>query len=104
MPRSFAHAVRSAWGIPHGLPAFSRLRSIAPASEGNDASAITRLRRRSTIVSMCSMSTGHSCTQAPHVVHAQTTSSSITSGTSAVAWTSPPPSLAASSFGPSANR
>ncbi len=34
----------------------------------------------STMWSMCSMSTGHSCMQAPHVVHAQTTSSSTTFG------------------------
>ena len=56
---------------------------------GNRDSAITRLRRRSTIVSTCSMSTGHSCMHAPHVVQAQTTSSSTTSGTSGTGSTSP---------------
>ena len=38
----------------------------------------------STMASMCSMSTGHSSTQAPHVVQAQRTSGSMTLGTSAV--------------------
>ena len=43
---------------------------------------MTRLRRRSTIVSTCSMSTGHSCTHAPHVTQSHTTSSVTAFGTS----------------------
>src|SRR6476619_5530125 len=57
-------------------------RSIVPASVGKRDSAITRLRRRSTIVSTCSMSTGHSCMQAPQVTQSQTTSSVTAPGTS----------------------
>ena len=57
-------------------------RSIVPASLGNRDSAITRFRRRSTIVSTCSMSTGHSCTHAPQVTQSQTTSSVTAFGTS----------------------
>ena len=44
----------------------------------------------STMASMCSMSTGHSLTQAPHVVQAHSTSGSMTFGTSAVCSPSPP--------------
>ena len=35
------HASRAESPMPQGFPLFSRLRSIAPASEGNDDSTIT---------------------------------------------------------------
>src|SRR4030095_4173409 len=65
-------------GAPHGLPLFSRLRSITPASDGKLDSISTWYRRMSTMWSTCSMSTGHCSTQAPQVVHDQSTSGSIT--------------------------
>ena len=46
----------------------------------------------STMASMCSMSTGHSFTQAPQVVQDHSTSGSMTLGTRAVCSPSPPSS------------
>ena len=66
---------------PHGSPWFSTLRSIRPASDGNSDSISTWYRRMSTMVSMCSMSTGHCSTQAPQVVQDHSTSGSMTLGT-----------------------
>ena len=83
--------------LPHGFEERPTSRSIVPASAGKRDSTITRCRRRSTMWSTCSIETGHSCTQAPHVTQSQTTSSVTAPGTSAVA--SPPSSTA----GPSAN-
>ena len=48
------------------------------ASVGNADSTRTWWRRIPLMWSMCSMSTGHSFTQAPQLVHAQITSGSIT--------------------------
>ena len=77
-------------------------RSMEPASVGKRDSAITRFRRRSTIVSTCSMSTGHSRTQAPHVTQSQTTWSLTAFGTSGCSSTTPVPSAAARIAGASA--
>ncbi len=101
-PRPAAQSARVDCGCPHGFELFSRLRSMAPASTGKRDSPMTRARRRSTIVSMCSMSTGHSSTHAPHVVHAQTASSSTTPGTSACGSNASPAACAARIAGPSA--
>ncbi len=102
-PSPLAQSARVDCGCPHGLEVFSRLRSIAPASAGNRDSLITSARRRSTIVSTCSMSTGHSCTHAPQVVQAQTASSSTTSGTRASGSSASPAARAARIDGPSAS-
>ena len=45
---------------------------------------MTRLRRRSITWSMCSIPTGHSRTQAPHVTQSQTMSSLTALGTMGV--------------------
>jgi hypothetical protein len=58
----------------------------------------------STIVSTCSMSTGHSCMHAPHVVQAHRTSSSITSGTRGTGSGSAPAALPSKIWGPCSNR
>ena len=70
--------------MPHGLPLFSRFLSRPPASGGKADSTSTWCRRRSTMVSTCSMSTGHCSTQAPHEVHDHSTSGSMTPFSSAV--------------------
>ena len=90
--------------MPHGLFEFSMLRRSVPTSGGNLDSAITRFRRMSTIWSTCSMSTGHSCTHAPHVTHDHTTSSSTTSGFSGIFSRSSSLDFAATIFGPSSRR
>ena len=46
----------------------------AVSSAGKRASSSTRLRRRPTILSTCSMSTGHASTHAPQVTQSQTAS------------------------------
>ncbi len=80
--------------MPHGSPLFSRFRSIPAASTGNADSISTWWRRIPSMWSMCSMSTGHSCTHAPQLMHDHSTSGSITppslptSGRSASAVTS----------------
>ena len=74
-PSSAAHAARSVCGFPHGLDARSTSRSIGSASAGNDESTISRLRRRSTMWSTCSIDTGHASTHAPHVTQSQIISS-----------------------------
>ena len=57
---------------------------------GKSLSIITWLRRMSTTWSTCSMSTGHSSTQAPQVVHDHSTSASMTApspcGSYALRW------------------
>src|ERR1700731_2178752 len=53
------------------------LRRAPWASFGNLLSSSTRLRRMSTIFGTCSISTGHSCWQAPPVTQAQISSSLI---------------------------
>ena len=99
-----AQSARCDCATPHGFERLSRLRNIAPASAGNRDSPITSARRRSTIVSTCSMSTGHSCTHAPHVVHDHTTSSSTMPGTSAT-WSGVSPAASTCrTFGPSSSR
>ena len=70
-------------GLPHGFDARSTSRSIVSVSAGRRESTITRLRRRSTMWSTCSIETGHSCTHAPQVTQSQTTSSVTAAGTSA---------------------
>ena len=88
--------MRAAAGWPHGFSLGpSTPRSIAPASVGNRDSAITRFLRRSTIVSTCSMSTGHACTHAPQVTQSQTTSSVTALGTSGCSSTVPAATAAA---------
>ncbi len=64
--------------MPHGSPLFSRLRSIVPASAGNADSTSTWCRRIPVMWSMCSMSTGHSSTQAPQFVHDHSSSGWMT--------------------------
>ena len=81
--RPSAHAARSDCALPHGFEERPTSRSIVPASAGKRDSAITRLRRRSTMWSTCSIETGHSCTHAPQVTQSQTTSSVTAPGTSA---------------------
>ena len=68
---------------------------------GERDSTITRWRRRSTMWSMCSIETGHSRTQAPHVTQSHTTSSETAFGTRGVGVKPSPPSVAASRSGPS---
>ena len=70
--------------MPHGSPLFSRFFSIPDASCGNADSIRTWCLRMLVMWSMCSMSTGHSCTHAPQLVHDQSTSGSITPFASAV--------------------
>ena len=54
--------------------------------------------------SMCSIDTGHSCTQAPQVTQSHTTSSLTAPGTSGGDSARPPAARAAAAAGPSANR
>ena len=75
--RPFAQSSRADFGWPHGLPAFSMLRKAALSSFGNRLSSRTALRRISTIVSTCSISTGQPSTHQPQVVHCQTASSGM---------------------------
>ena len=82
--RPSAHSSRLASPMPHGSPLFSRFFSIDDASVGNADSISTWCRRRSEMWSMCSMSTGHSSTQAPQFVQDQSTSGSITPFTDAL--------------------
>ena len=53
--------------------------------------------------STCSIETGHSYTQAPHVTQSHTTSSDTAFGTSGVVVNAVPPRVASSRLGPSAN-
>src|SRR5581483_647507 len=76
--RPLVHSSRVLGAAPQGFPLASRLRSIAPASLGNELSIITWYRRMSTMWSTCSMSTGHCSTQAPHVVQDQSASCAMT--------------------------
>ena len=93
--RPSAQSSRRDSPMPHGSPLFSRFFSMVDASAGNADSISTWCRRMSVMWSMCSMSTGHSCTQAPQLVQDQSTSgwmtplafSSPTSGRSASALT-----------------
>src|SRR4051795_12304163 len=73
----FVHANRSDDGWPQGLPWFSMARNAAVSSVGNRLSSRTRFRRNPTILSTCSMSTGHASTHAPHVTQSQTASYGI---------------------------
>ena len=73
----FAQSRRAERGWPHGLPAFSMLRKAVFSSFGKRDSSRTALRRISTIVSTCSISTGQPSTHQPQVVHCQTASSGI---------------------------
>ena len=75
---SVIQSARRSSAMPHGLPLRSRLFSIAVASVGKADSTSTWWRRIPLMWSMCSMSTGHSFTQAPQFVHAQITSGSMT--------------------------
>ena len=79
---SLIHSSRLSSFRPQGLPLFSRLRSIEPASVGKADSISTWLRRMPLMWSTCSMSTGHSSTQAPQLVHDHSTSGSMTPLTS----------------------
>ena len=72
--RSFVQSARPARGLPHGLPACSMLRKAPVSSAGKRDSSRTRLRRRPTILSTCSMRTGQASTQAPQVTQSQTAS------------------------------
>ncbi len=72
-----AQSRRAERGWPHGLPAFSMFRKAVLSSFGNRLSSSTALRRISTIVSTCSMSTGQPSTHHPQVVHCQTASSGM---------------------------
>ena len=69
--------------MPHGLPLVSRFLNRPLSSAGNSVAIMTWLRRMSTKWSMCSMSTGHWLTQAPHVVHDHSASSSMIGSSSA---------------------
>ncbi len=81
---SVIHSERFASPIPQGSPLFSRFLSIPDASVGNSDSISTWCRRRPVMWSMCSMSTGHSFTQAPQLVQDQITSGSMTPFASAL--------------------
>ena len=67
---SVIQSARRSSAMPHGLPLRSRLFSMPVASVGNADSTRTWWRRIPLMWSMCSMSTGHSFTQAPQFVHA----------------------------------
>ena len=58
----------------HGEPRCSIDSNAGMISSGKRDSTITKLRRRSTMWSMCSIPTGHSWTQAPQVTQSQTAS------------------------------
>ena len=75
---SVIQSARRSSAMPHGLPLRSRLLSMVVASVGNADSTRTWWRRMPLMWSMCSMSTGHSFTQAPQFVHAHSTSGSMT--------------------------
>ena len=70
-----AQSARVEWPNPHGVKFLSRFANVVFSSSGNRDSFKTRPRRRSTMVSTCSIMTGHSCTQAMHVVQAQSSCS-----------------------------
>ena len=76
---------------PTGCPCSPGSCSIPAASWGNADSISTWWRRIPSMWSMCSMSTGHSSTQAPQFVQDQSTSGSITPFSSAVADQRPAP-------------
>ena len=80
--RPLAQSSRADFGWPHGLPAFSMLRNAALSSFGKRLSSSTALRRISTMVSTCSISTGQPSTHQPQVVHCQTASSGMALSTS----------------------
>ncbi len=80
---SVIQSARRSSAMPQGLPRRSRLLSIPVASVGNADSTRTWWRRIPLMWSMCSISTGHSFTQAPQLVHAHSASGSITPLTSA---------------------
>ncbi len=61
-------------GWPHGLPWFSIARNAPVSSDGKRESSSTRFRRSPTILSTCSISTGHASTHAPHVTQSHTAS------------------------------
>ena len=71
------------------------------ASVGNADSTRTWWRRIPLMWSMCSMSTGHSSTQAPQFVHAHSASGSITPPTSAPPTSGRPASASTSAGRPS---
>ncbi len=75
-----AQAIRSSWGRPHGFPVSPIFRSAVFTVSGTFDDA-TYPRRTSTIMSMCSIITGHACMQARQVVHAQISSGLRTSRT-----------------------
>ena len=76
--RPLAQSMRALGDMFHGLPLFSRPLKSPLSSAGKFDSTSTAYRRMSTMWSTCSMSTGHCCTQAPHDVHDQRTSGSMT--------------------------
>ena len=79
--RPFVQSVRVERGWPHGFWACSMLRNATVSSDGNRDSSSTRLRRKPTILSTCSIRTGHASTHAPHVTQSQTASYGIASST-----------------------
>ena len=74
---SSIHVRRSEALRPQGLPLVSMFLNMPVSSDGKSDSARTLKRRRSAMWSMCSISTGHWSTQAPQLVQAHRTSSSI---------------------------
>ena len=72
-------------GWPHGLPWFSIERKAFVSSDGKRLSSRTRFRRSPTILSTCSMRTGHASTHAPQVTQSQTASYGIASSTMGLA-------------------
>src|SRR5437879_13840051 len=81
-PRSLAQLPRSWLLIPYGLPEFSTERNADSACLGMRDSSRTRLRRISAILGTCSINTGHSLMQAPHMVHDHSVSSRMVPPTS----------------------
>ena len=77
----FVQSRRADAGWPHGLPWSSMARNAPVSSCGKRESSRTRLRRSPTILSTCSMRTGHASTQAPQVTQSQTASYGIASST-----------------------
>ena len=80
--RPFAQSSRADGGWPHGLATLSMPLNAPVSSCGKRESSRTRLRRRPTILSTCSIVTGHASTQAPQVRQSQTASYGIAVSTS----------------------
>ena len=72
-----AQSMRLSAPMPHGLPLRSRLVNVRARSVGTFSCTSTRFWRICRIFSGWSMNTGQTSWQAPHVVHAHSTSSVV---------------------------